>query len=86
MIFASRAEVLHGEYPQSFMGNTPRLVYKYYVRADMANTTKFYNGTACFKNVSNRLNTNIYSGLKISGGRSSNVYLNVVHFFTTSVK
>jgi hypothetical protein len=37
------------------------------------------------KNVNNFLNTNIYSYLKASGGQSSNAYLNVVHFFSTSV-
>ncbi len=36
-----------------------------------------------FKNVSNCLNTNIYSYLR-SGGQSSNLYLNVVHFFNSS--
>jgi hypothetical protein len=39
------------------------------------------NGTACFKNVNNCLNTN----LGTSGGQSSNLYFNVVHFFNTSV-
>jgi hypothetical protein len=33
-------------------------------------------------NVNNYLNTNIYSYLKTSGGQSSNLYLNVVHFST----
>ncbi len=42
------------------------------------------NGTACFTNVSNYLNTNIYSFLETSGGQSSNLSLNVVHFFNTS--
>jgi hypothetical protein len=37
------------------------------------------------KNVNNCLNTNIYSYLDASGGQSSNQYLNVVHFFNTSV-
>jgi hypothetical protein len=37
------------------------------------------------KNVNNNLNTNIYSSLETSGGQSSNLYLNVVHFFNTSV-
>jgi hypothetical protein len=36
------------------------------------------------KNVSNCLNTNIYSYLETSGGEISNLYLNVVHFFNTS--
>jgi hypothetical protein len=38
-----------------------------------------------FKNVNNCLNTNIYSYLETTGGQSSNIYLNVVHFFNTSV-
>ena len=37
------------------------------------------------KNVSNYLNTNIYSYLETSGGQSSNLYLNVAHFFNTIV-
>ncbi len=37
------------------------------------------------KNVNNYLNTNNYSYLETSGGQSSNLYLNVVHFFNTSV-
>jgi hypothetical protein len=35
-----------------------------------------------FKNVSNCLNTNIYSSLETSGGQSCNPYLNAVHFFS----
>ncbi len=37
------------------------------------------------KNVNNCLNTNIYSYLVTSGGQSSNLYINVVHFLNTSV-
>jgi hypothetical protein len=37
------------------------------------------------KNVNNCLNTNILSYLETSGGKSSNIYLNVVYFFNTSV-
>ncbi len=33
------------------------------------------------KNVNNCLKNNIYSYLETSGGQSSNLYLNVVHFF-----
>jgi len=43
------------------------------------------NGTASLKNVNNYLNTNIYSYLETSGGQISDLYLNVVHFFNTSV-
>jgi hypothetical protein len=43
------------------------------------------NGTVRFKNVNNCLNTNIYSYLETSGGKSSNPYLNVVNFFNTRV-
>jgi hypothetical protein len=38
-----------------------------------------------FKNVNNYLNTTIYSYLEMSGGQSSNLYINVVHFFNISV-
>ncbi len=37
------------------------------------------------KNVNSCLNTNIYSYLETSGGQSYIPYLNVVHFFHTSV-
>ncbi len=37
------------------------------------------------KNVNICLNTNIYSYLETSGGQISNLYLNVFHFFNTSV-
>ncbi len=37
------------------------------------------------KNVNNCLNANVYSYIETSGGQSSNLYLNVVHFFNTSV-
>ncbi len=37
------------------------------------------------KNVKSYSNINIYSYLETSGGQSSNFYLNVVHFFHTSV-
>jgi len=37
------------------------------------------------KNANNCLNTNIYSYLETSGGQSSNLYLNVVHFFNSIV-
>jgi len=37
------------------------------------------------KIVNNGLNINIYSYLESSGGQSSNLYLNVIHFFNTSV-
>ncbi len=36
------------------------------------------------KNVNYCLNTNIYSYLETCGGQSSNLYLNVVHFFHTN--
>jgi hypothetical protein len=38
-----------------------------------------------FENVDNCLNASISSYLETLGGQSSNVYLNVVHFFNTSV-
>jgi hypothetical protein len=36
------------------------------------------------KNVNNCQNTNIYSYLETFDGQSSNLYLNVAHFFNTS--
>jgi hypothetical protein len=53
----------------------------------LANVNKSLgSGTAYFnKNVNNYLNTNIYSYQETSGGQSSNLYLNLVHFFNTSV-
>jgi hypothetical protein len=41
--------------------------------------------TVHLKNVNNCLNTKIYSDLEKSGGQSCKIYLNVVHFFNTSV-
>jgi hypothetical protein len=43
------------------------------------------NGTAHFKNVKNGLNMKLYFYLETSGGQSSNLYLNVVQFFNTSL-
>ncbi len=43
------------------------------------------NGTTHFKNVNKFLNNNIYSYIETSDGQSSNVYLNLVHFFNTSL-
>ncbi len=37
------------------------------------------------KNVNDCLNTSNYSYLETSGGQSYNLYLNVVHFFNTSI-
>jgi len=37
------------------------------------------------KSVNYKLNTNSYSYFETSSGQSSNLYLNVVHFFNTSV-
>jgi hypothetical protein len=37
------------------------------------------------KNVNNCWNANIYSYLETSCGQSSNLYLNVVHFFNTGI-
>ncbi len=45
----------------------------------------FPNEQRALQNVTICLNTNIYSYLGSSGDQSSNLYLNVVHFFDTSV-
>ncbi len=47
--------------------------------------SSLFNGAACFKKVSNCLNTNIYFYLGASSGKSYTLYSNVVHFFNTSV-
>ncbi len=43
------------------------------------------NGTASLKIVNKCLNTNIYSYLEANGGQTSYLYLNLAHFFNTSV-
>ncbi len=47
--------------------------------------TKRYKQECALKTVNNYLNNNIYSYLETSGVQSSNLYLNVVHFFNSSV-
>jgi hypothetical protein len=53
-------------------------------------TEDFKNGLSIgqrtFKKVNNIFNTNIYSYLETSGGQSYNLFLNVVHFFNTSLR
>ncbi len=44
-----------------------------------------FNGIVCFKNELNHLDININSYLETFGGQSSNLYLNVIHFFNASV-
>ena len=59
-----------------------------FTAADNSLTNKKLNNAMeqhTFKNVNNCLNINIYSYLETSGGQSSNLYLNVVHFFYTRV-
>jgi len=65
----------------------PGLTHKYLYRSE-----RFAKGSKsesmeqhALKNVNKCLNTNIYSHLETSGGKSSNQYLNVVHFFNVSV-
>jgi len=57
------------------------LGYEDDVSLRMSNFPTAANGTTHLNNVSNCLNTNIYSYFEISGGQSSNLHLNVVHFF-----
>ncbi len=47
---------------------------------------EFFNGTARFTKCKQLFEYHIYSYLETSGGQSSNLYLNVVHFFNASVK
>ncbi len=59
-------------------------VIKIYSEYDNLNCLIFqWNKT--LKNVKNCLNTNIYSYLETSGGKSSNLCLDVVNFFNDSV-
>ncbi len=53
--------------------------------AQTGNGTPLAMEQHAFKNVNNCLNTNIYSYLQTSGVQSSNLYLNAVDFFNTSV-
>ncbi len=55
------------------------------VRPFQPNLFAVNNGTACFKKLNNCFKSNIYSYLETSVGQSSNLCLNVVHFFNTSV-
>ncbi len=63
-----------------------RLVWKWLT---VAKSLAYYDAEfieqCTLKNVNNCLNTNSYSYLETSGGHSSDLYLNVVHFFNTSV-
>jgi hypothetical protein len=52
---------------------------------NLARKRSFLMEEHALKNANSCLNTNIYSYLGTSGGQSSNLYLNVVHFFNTSV-
>ncbi len=51
----------------------------------MAMTSVILMQQRALKNVNNYLNVNIYSYLETSGGQSSNLYLNAVHFLNISV-
>ncbi len=63
----------------SLVSNVVRKLWLPLPNLNVACTT---NETARFKSVNNCLNTNIYSSLKTFGGKSSNLYLNAVHFST----
>ncbi len=60
------------------------VTYRNLSRAQLLKVT-VNNGTVSLKIVENCWNTNIYSYLDTSVGQSSNIDLNVVHFFNTSV-
>ncbi len=49
------------------------------------NITKLVMEQHALKNVNNCSNANVYSYLETSGVESYDLYLNVVHFFNTSV-
>ncbi len=52
----------------------------------IADTKLFPMEQRTLKNVNNYMNTNIYSYVQTSGGQSSILYLNVVHFINISIK
>jgi hypothetical protein len=52
----------------------------YGIKLNTALMEQFY-----LKNVNNGLNNNIYSYLETSGGKSCNMYLNVIHFLNASL-
>jgi hypothetical protein len=58
----------------------------YSVFCPSKNNLEHSMGQHTLKIENNCLNINIYSYLETSGGQSSNLYLNVVHFFNTSVR
>jgi hypothetical protein len=68
------------ESPITILDEKFTVIFMFIVQASL-----IVNGTAKFKNVYNSLNTNINSYSETSGGQSSNLYLNVVHFFNASV-
>jgi hypothetical protein len=78
LIFASKAWVSLRPRPQIFVlaGN---------VLSKKRSSLSRYMEQQTLKNVNNCLISNIYSYLETSGGQSSNLYLNVVHFFNTCV-
>jgi hypothetical protein len=61
------------------------LSYRPIQKGIILGTNALPNGTAHFKNLNNYFNTNIYSYLGTSDDQSSNLYLNIVHFFKTRV-
>ncbi len=62
---------------------TPEIARSFDLTAKKSNCLSMEQHT--FKNANNCLNTNINSYLETSRGQSSNLYLNVVHFFNASV-
>ncbi len=62
----------------------PTLRLAIYVDGHLAIGSVYPMEHLALKSVNNCLNANIYPYLETSGGQSSNLYLNVVHFFNTS--
>jgi hypothetical protein len=70
----------------SFLAKMPtRMTVALLIMASLGDITTNRMEQRTLENVNNCLNTNIYSYLEASGSHSSNLYLNVVHFFDTSV-
>jgi hypothetical protein len=77
--------ITHSRVAQKPTGDNLRVVWAKFSTFSQAVFVMSVMEQRALKNVQNWLNTNIYSYLKTSSGQSSNLYLNVVHFFNTSV-
>jgi hypothetical protein len=85
----TRSNVLSLPLQSVFLGSRQRRTVKSNMAKLRTHTIKLFTAVPLeqrsLKIVNNCFNTNIYSYLETSGGQSSNLYLNVVDFFNTSL-